>query len=392
MLRKLPWIAAAVMLIATLLSGCGAGKNADSVVKDLSKLSDKMDSYQASGVMTLHSGQQPQAYKVEVWYQKPQFYRVALTSASRDITQIVLRNDDGVFVLTPSLNKSYRFQSDWPDNQGQVYLLQTLLHSIAVDNSRQFAAEKDSYVFDVMAGNYQNGSFARQKIWLNKSDYAPQQVEVTDTNSNVLVDVKFDSFEFGKKFDKSAFDMQQNLTAPKSGSSTTGVGADGQDSPPADGASDPTAVDPTTTDPTMTDPNVADPTTADPDAGANGSADAGSELAAIEPDPLMLPEGVTQVEAPFDIQLGDGVQGVMLRYSGTYDFSIIESQSKDRAVSTQTGAKALDLGFTVGFLVEDDTQSLSWTYDGIDYRLTTVDLPHEEMARVAQALVDQSGK
>ncbi|MEK0316536.1 LolA family protein [Cohnella sp. 56] len=375
MLRKLPWIAAAVVLIATLLSGCGAGKSADSVVKDLGKLSDKMDSYQASGVMTLHSGQQPQAYKVEVWYQKPQFYRVALTSESRAVTQIVLRNDDGVFVLTPSLNKSYRFQSDWPDNQGQVYLLQTLLHSITVDNSRQFASEKDSYVFNVMAGNYQNGSFARQKIWLDKNDYSPQQVEVTDTNSNVLVDVKFDSFEFGKKFDKSAFDMQQNLaTAPKGGASTTG--ADGQASPQASGAVD----------------GAADPTSADPDAGVSGGTDDGAELAAIEPDPLMLPEGVTQVEAPFDVQLGDGVQGVMLRYSGTYDFSIIESKSRDRAVSAQAETRAIDLGFTVGFLTEDDTQSLSWTYDGMDYRLTTVDLPPEDMARVAQALVDQSGK
>ncbi|MFD2327712.1 outer membrane lipoprotein carrier protein LolA [Cohnella sp. GCM10020058] len=377
MLRKLPWIAAALVLVATLLSGCGAGKNADSVVKDLTKLSDKMDSYQGSGVMTLHTGQQPQAYKVEVWYQKPNYYRVALTSASRDVTQIVLRNDDGVFVLTPSLNKSYRFQSDWPDNQGQVYLLQTLLHSITVDNSRQFAAEKDSYVFNVMAGNYQNGSFARQKIWLDKSDYSPQLVEVTDTNSNVLVDVKFDSFEFGKKFDKSAFDMQQNLATPKSDASTTGA-------LPIDGASP---------DATGTTGTAADPAAADPADGTDGkTAEPAVEMAAIEPDPLMLPQGVTQVEAPFDVQLGDGTQGVMLRYSGTYDFSIIESQSKDRSVSTLAQTKALDLGFTVGFLTEDDTQSLSWTYDGVDYRLTTVDLPHEEMVRVAQALVDQSGK
>ncbi|MFC3799550.1 outer membrane lipoprotein carrier protein LolA [Cohnella sp. GCM10012308] len=377
MLRKLPWIAAALVLVATLLSGCGAGKNADSVVKDLTKLSDKMDSYQGSGVMTLHTGQQPQAYKVEVWYQKPNYYRVALTSASRDVTQIVLRNDDGVFVLTPSLNKSYRFQSDWPDNQGQVYLLQTLLHSITVDNSRQFAAEKDSYVFNVMAGNYQNGSFARQKIWLDKSDYSPQLVEVTDTNSNVLVDVKFDSFEFGKKFDKSAFDMQQNLATPKSDASTTGA-------LPIDGASP---------DATGTTGTAADPATADPADGTDGkTAEPAVEMAAIEPDPLMLPQGVTQVEAPFDVQLGDGAQGVMLRYSGTYDFSIIESQSKDRAVSALAQTKALDLGFTVGFLTEDDTQSLAWTYDGVDYRLTTIDLPHEEMVRVAQALVDQSGK
>ena len=94
----------------------------------------------------------------------------------------MLRNDEGVFVLTPRLNKVFRFQSDWPANQGQVYLYQTLIQSILLDNSRQFAVDNDAYVFDVMA-NYQNGSLARQKIWLNKSDYAPRQVEVSDATT-----------------------------------------------------------------------------------------------------------------------------------------------------------------------------------------------------------------
>ena len=35
-----------------------------------------------------------------------------------------------VRVLTPTLNKSFKFQSDWPYNNSQVYLLQTLLSDI----------------------------------------------------------------------------------------------------------------------------------------------------------------------------------------------------------------------------------------------------------------------
>ena len=31
----------------------------------------------------------------------------------KDQSQIILRNEEGVFVLTPALNKSFRFQSDW---------------------------------------------------------------------------------------------------------------------------------------------------------------------------------------------------------------------------------------------------------------------------------------
>ncbi len=117
-------------------------KDAGAVVKDLDRVINKLDSYQGSGTMVLHTGQQPQEYQVEVWYQNPHYYRIALTNEKKDITQIVLKkNDEGVFVLTPHLNKSFRFQSEWPEKQGQVYLFQSLAHSILNDNDRQFTTD-----------------------------------------------------------------------------------------------------------------------------------------------------------------------------------------------------------------------------------------------------------
>lgn len=385
MRRRIPWIASVVVLVVALLSGCGSGKNADSVVKDLNKVAGKLESYQGSGEMILHTGQQPLTYKVEVWYQKPSYYRIALTNAQRDITQIVLRNDQGVFVLTPRLNKSYRFQSDWPENQGQVYLYQTLLQSIVLDNSRQFTTDKDSYVFDVMAGNYQNGSFARQKIWLAKTDYAPRHVEVTDTNNALMVEVNFNSFEFGKKFDKSAFDMQQNMVgAPNSGSSSGGSSSSGNEGDKAGGTKGGDGSGKTT------DGKDA-PTGADVEEGTAGGEETEQTFALIEPDPDALPEGVVLKDIDDSIQLADST-GYMLRYTGTYDFTILESMPKDQAVSSNKGLM-LDLGFTLGELVDDEaTKSLTWTYEGVVYRLTTSDLPQEDMVKVAQSMVESSGK
>ena len=43
---------------------------------------------------------------------------------------IILRNSEGIYVLTPSLNKSFKFQSEWPYNSSQTYLLQTLLYLV----------------------------------------------------------------------------------------------------------------------------------------------------------------------------------------------------------------------------------------------------------------------
>ncbi len=402
-MRRVPVIAAAVaLLLAIILTGCGS-KSADSVVKDLDKTISKLESYQGSGKMVLHTGQQPLEYKVDVWYQKPHYYRIALTNAKRNVTQIVLRNDDGVFVLTPSLNKSYRFQSDWPENQGQVYLYQTLAQSILLDNSRQFTANDDAYVFDVMASNYQNGSFARQKIWLDKATFAPKHVEVTDASGNLMVEVNFDKFEFGTKFDKSAFDTEYNLAQ---GTGSANAGTDGQatdgkqletgqrtenEATNADGDQSANTEDGSWPD---DDPAASEEGTENPAQGRDenamgpeGTKTQPEELVVVEPE--VLPEGVV-LKDESEVQLGDK-RGVMLRYTGAYDFTIVQTISDARAATAQEGI-VLDLGFTIGHLSGYDVRTLTWSYDGVEYRLTSANLPDDEMIRIAQSMSEVSGK
>ncbi|MEW4429991.1 DUF4367 domain-containing protein [Paenibacillus pabuli] len=403
-MRRISWMLAMVLVLSALLAACGK-KDAAAVVKDLNEVVGEMESYQGAGVMTLHTGDTPQQYKVEVWHQKPSYYRIALTNAKKDVTQIVLRNDEGVFVLTPSQNKSFRFQSNWPDNQGQVYLYETLIRSITGDTTRQFADEKESYVFDV-AANYNTHALVRQKIWLNKSDYAPKQVEVSDSNANVVVDVKFDSFKFGAEFGKDAFDMQRNMTAGTEGNSgtdttnpaeqagengakepassetapgqepTTGSAEDvidGQtgvsENPDQQGAQDPASGEPGTEEPTMTEPEGA------------------GSFGVIEP--TYAPEGVKLKDDQIVEESGD--YSVMLRYEGTYNYTIFEARPQDRAVSLAP-SRVVDLGFTLGMISGDALQTLTWMTDGIEYRITSADLPESEMVQIATSMQEQSGK
>ncbi|WP_341869690.1 outer membrane lipoprotein-sorting protein [Paenibacillus protaetiae] len=369
------------------------------MVKELDKVVNNMQSYQASGTMTLHTGTQPLTYNVEVSYLKPTNYRIKITNAEKDISQIVLRNDEGVFVLTPRLNKVFRFQSDWPQNQGQVYLYQTLAQSILVDNSRQFTVDekKDAYVFDVMA-NYNTGSFARQKIWLNKSDFHPVHVEVSDTNAAVMVEVNFDKFDFGVNFDKSAFDTEANMKSSAS---------------PDSGSDQPTTVAPAGSDNAQGDPSAAANGDASKDNGKdtkadNGksdgkdsdgqsaagetSADAGNAAAnVLQPfEPSYTPAGVEQNEGMLDIVYGDN-PGVMTRYTGSYHYTLIQTEPADVAVSAVTGIP-VDLGFTLGELSGTEQQTLTWTYEGNLFRLTSEDLPETEMIKIAQSVQGELGK
>ncbi|MEK3785759.1 outer membrane lipoprotein-sorting protein [Paenibacillus sp. FSL K6-1230] len=415
-MRRSSWMLAMIMCVIVLVAGCGK-KSADDVVKDLSNVVSGMDSYHGTALMTLHTGETPQEYLVDVSYRKPSYYRIAMTNENKDVTQIVLRNDEGVFVLTPSLNKSFRFKSDWPDNQGQVYLYETLVRSIIGDKTRQLASGENAYVFDV-AANYNSSSLVRQKIWLNKENYAPQQVQVSDANAKVLVDLKFSDFKFGTKFNKDAFDMERNMTAgstavPQAGTpeasgaeaavdtnntqqsqepgsaegqgektdEATGNEQQGTSSEGAEdkaGSQQPSAVEPST-----------DPSTEQSAEEGEGVVDPTmSEFGLIEP--TYLPEGVQMRDMP--VITDSSNHAVMIRYEGQYNFTIVEARPQDRAVSLSAGS-LIDMGFGVmGVLTGDQQRTLTWMNDGVEFRITSADLPVSEMTKIAASMQDQSGK
>ncbi|NWL87623.1 DUF4367 domain-containing protein [Paenibacillus sp. 79R4] len=377
-MRRITWMLTIIVVFGIVMTACGK-KDAAGVVKDLDKVVTKLESYQTSGTMTLYTGDSPQEYKVEVWHQKPTYYRIALTNAQKNVTQIVLRNDQGVYVLTPSLNKSFRFQSDWPENQGQVYLYQTLIRSILSDSSRQFVSDKDNYVFDV-AANYNTHALVRQKIWLDKENYAPKQVQVSDAQAKVVVEVKFDKFDFNTKFDDKSFDMQRNLDAAAQDAKGTMLEVDEngmliEKVPSADETG-------------------AGTDEGSPDAAANGQGtEEPSTPALSEPFgiivPTYLPEGVVYSDSK---AVEDSDRSIVIqRYEGAYQFTISETRAADRATSL-VPSEVVDLGFTTGWLAGDDLQTLSWTIDGLEFRITSDNLPVTEMVKIASSMQDQTGK
>lgn len=350
--RRVRLLAAMMLVVAVMLAGCGGGKpDSNSVAKQLSGKAEKLESYSTKGLMTLHTGLEPEQYEVEVWFKKPSYYRIKLSSPKRGISQIVLRNDDGVFVLTPHLGKSFRFQSDWPGNQGQVYLYQSLVGSVLNDNDRRFTTDGDSYVYDV-AANYQNASLVRQKIWFNQKTLSPQHVEVSDAGNQVLVAMDFNDFQFDVSFDPDAFDMQRNMNAEN----------------------------------LLTVPVLS----------GNGEEEAAGQKPETTDSPYLavlvpgyIPEGVGQPKLS-EVKIA-GEDGVLLEYEGTYRYNLLITRPNDKPVSLTQG-EVVDLGHTFGVLAGEERKTLVWMVDGTEFRLSSGDLPLQEMIKIALSVYDQSPK
>ena len=113
------------VFMVIMLSGCGS-KGEKDILKNLSKKVD-VEAYYLDGKLEIVNNEDSYQYDVEAAYKSKNNFRVSLKNKVNNHEQIILKNEEGVYVLTPSLNKSFKFQSEWPYNNSQSYLFQTVI-------------------------------------------------------------------------------------------------------------------------------------------------------------------------------------------------------------------------------------------------------------------------
>ena len=190
-----------------LLGGCGNRSEKD-IINDLTKKINASKSYYIEGTLEIVNNEDVYTYDVNVSYSAKNNYKVDLVNKVNNHEQIILRNSDGVYVITPKINKSFKFQSDWPYNNSQVYLLGPLLEDITNDEKREFTKVDDGYKL-VVAANYPNNSkLVKQEILLDKNANI-KKVTVLDKDNNPAITMKFDKIDLKSKFKDSYFDLKE---------------------------------------------------------------------------------------------------------------------------------------------------------------------------------------
>lgn len=127
-----------ILMGCLFITGCSSSKNIKKTV--INKYSDS-NGYKLKGNLSITNNDDIYNYDVEVGYKKDKYYKVILTNLANNHVQVILKNDEGVYVVTPSLNKSFKFQSDWPYNNSQVYLLNAISNDIKNDEKTKFKKE-----------------------------------------------------------------------------------------------------------------------------------------------------------------------------------------------------------------------------------------------------------
>lgn len=193
-----------LLLLVVFLAGCS---NESKSVKDnfVSKM-EKKDVYLMKGTMSITSNEDTFAYNI-VAARNKEDYRVNLVNQINNHEQVILKSGEDVYVVTPSLNKSFKFQSEWPSNGSQGYLIDSLVNDIKNDAEATEEKTDDGYVITTKVNYPNNASLVKEKIYLNK-DEDITKVLVIDANDNVKITVNYSSVDFKPTFKDDYFKLE----------------------------------------------------------------------------------------------------------------------------------------------------------------------------------------
>ncbi|MFC0523707.1 outer membrane lipoprotein carrier protein LolA [Pontibacillus salicampi] len=332
-MKKKLWLFLVASLIL-VLAACGE-KSKEDVLKSLEKNMEQMSGYKAQATMSLKTGEDAQKYNIEVWHKKKDYYRVLLNNEKdQKGSQIILRNEDGVYVLTPALNKSFKFQSEWPDNSSQPYLYGSLVNDVKKDQDASFTITDNYYQFETKT-NYQNSkNLPYQEIYFDKKDLKPVMVKVLDKDRKPVVEVQFTSFEVDPKFSDDAFTTEKNMT-----SGALGI-------------------------PVMAQQSDA-------------------TFSVVYPESVI---GNAELEEKKEVDTENGKR-VVLTYKGDKSYTLIqefyETKPTSATVPMASAGEPVNLGFTVGAL---SSSTLEWAQGGTEFILASDELTKEEMIEIAQSV------
>ncbi len=318
-----------IMMVLLLVSGCG--KNSEtSVINDLEKKINKASAYKVIGVLEIVNNDEVYTYDVEVSYKKNNNYRVSLTNQANNHTQVILKNSDGVYVLTPALNKSFKFQSDWPYSNSQVYLLKSLINDIKDTKDRGFKDVKSGYSLSTKVNYPNNSKLVKQTIELDKNGDL-KKVSVYDSNNIICMTMTFDSIDYSPTFKKDYFNLDSVM-------STYSISEE------------------EVKETTMIDDTIY---------------------------PLVIPNGTKLVsEEKIKKDVGDRI---IMTFDGDKPFLLVEETAvvEDEFTVIPTYGEPFQLMDTLGVMTNN---SLTWTSNGIEYYIVSDVLNQNELVEVAQSI------
>lgn len=286
-----------------------------------------------------------------------------------------------VIVVTPSLNKSFKFQSDWPHNNSQVYLLGSLVEDLSNDENKKVEETDDGYTLTSKVNYPNNKKLVNQKIKLDKN-YEVKEVIVVDESDNTQIKMVFNKIDLKSEFDDNYFKLNELIKEEnrnEDSSTNTNTNANSNEN---------TNKNTNTNENTNTNTNENENNKEQTNNSENETTENNStteNTATIEDIiyPMYLPTN-TYLQSQETINTDNG-QRLILTFSGDSPFTLIEEtvSYEEEHLIIPTFGELTHLSDTVG-VVNDN--SVNWFSNGVEYFVVSEKLSTDELLEVARSI------
>lgn len=372
-----------IICLTLLLCGCGKETKED-VIKDFTEKINSTKSYKIEGSMEISNDEETFTYSLESYYLKDNYYKVILVNQTNNHEQIILKNNNDIYVITPVLNKSFKFQSEWPGNSSQAYLLGNLVNDINNDKNVESLESENGYILKSTVNYPNNEELKYQKIYLN-DDKVVEKVEVFNNNDIVKIKVVFENVDLKAKLSEKDFKLnnyikEENTDIENKGDTPESSSTSNEETKCEESSNNASCK---TENNSSTENNQESQN--NENLTQNNNQDNTQNSSTIENIiyPLYIPSN-TYLTSSETIETTNGNR-IILTFSGDKNFVLIEEPmiaSNEMEIIPVYG-EPLMLSESIGAL---SANSLSWDSNNISYYLASTELTVNEMQTIANSL------
>ena len=319
-----------------LLAACGKATQ-EEVIQDVNKKWNETKGYELAASMEVRTGTEPRIYDVNVWHTKPDFYRVSVNPQGETEKQMIVRNEEGVFVVTPALRKTHKFQSEWPKQNSQAYLIGALADDLLADKSAVMSEDETSYTFELATRNVDQTALPVQQIAIDKKTMLPTKVSVLDESLQEQIVITFKDIKLGVQHKAEEYAVEKFSENEEKKAASADI--------------------------VNTEFHVYYPT---------------------------LDWAHTKLTDEFEVQ-ENGNTRVILTFEGEKPFTLMQQPIRydELALPVFSPGDPADLGYTIGAITE---HSIQWDKDGMSFFIASTSLSKEELIEVAASVTEGSMK
>lgn len=325
MLKKI--IIGVVVFAVLILCGWKLFFSEGKVDDQLKNLNTTMEAYHMEGNMQIGEGEDVRNFYVTVDFKDDEkdLFRISLLDKDINQEQILLRNNEGVYVLTPVLNQVYTFKGDYPLNAPKPYLYHSFID--ALKGNYEVINNVDGYTVTYDCKYDNEPTWVKQEVKLSK-DLKPVWTYVYDKENKIVAKVMFTNVDFAPTFKDDYFTVDTNMSIAKDNVSSSHVST------------------------------------------------------SIEDLPLIpaVDSSVSTLKEQTKITDDSGKISYILTYSGSKSYTVfqtlVESNKEDNYQSITVSGTPIDTMYGIGFI---NGKRLSYLYHDVSYEIYSSDLSVSEM-------------